>query len=669
MKKIKLLSFLGIAFAMGLTACGGEASSQNVTSSAQESSITSNADSSSAAQASSSASSAQQSSAAQASSTASHSSSAQASSASSAAHVHSYGNLVEEVLPSYAYDGMKAHYYCADCGQYFDTNKNPVTEESLKLPKAGESIAVSVNGVQKGVFTKVEQEQFVTFAEWEYKGLVVAVGDVITLTKPGDSTYKYQCFGDGNVDKDGKVLTAGTVNLSLHGNANGFHLEVSGYKYPGLVVKVNDSEYPLNKVTYYEDNKETYIYGYHYFNVGDKMTVVDNVNNVTYDYEDLENDVAWNVFDFHKGTNNEIVFDYQARFGIEFDRGGDKKISITKTFGPNDGTAFEVAFNSERASNSLKEYTFEATSEEYESIMWYISHEKVTNNSDIVEYVQTKGLKAYMATINFEANEQFNIHNITTNTYVKGDHLVSIYGETTDYATISGDYLKITKAGSYLVEYVPSCDAIALFSAESVISADGYLMQGSNFIQGTLDASGLVVYNNVYVPKNGYVVFLSSNYDMLTVTLDSSCDSTLVRFSSFMVYLNKAGTFNFKINMSTNVIFIEVVELDPEDQPVELTAARLIGAGGLSGRLTENPDNTNEICIKNITVTGATDPASPFYITFYYDDFSAAIEGVTLDADSTQYATNYSTLFYIKSDGTYDFYLNKTSLVLRIVKH
>ena len=31
-------------------------------------------------------------------------------------------------------DGMKAHYYCSDCGKYFDADKNETTEEALKTP-------------------------------------------------------------------------------------------------------------------------------------------------------------------------------------------------------------------------------------------------------------------------------------------------------------------------------------------------------------------------------------------------------------------------------------------------------------------------------------------------------------------------------------------------------
>lgn len=662
MKKFSFFAVLGLAFSLGLVACNespAPSTSINPQESSQPSSSTESSESSSSESSSSTTSSSSSS-----SSSNSSSGSSSSSSSSSSVHTHVYGNLVEEVLPSYFYDGMEAYYYCEGCQQYFDANKNPVTRESLVLPRSGDQVAVSVNGVQKGVFTLVVKEE--SEVVWKYEQLEVAVGDIITITKPGDATYKFKYFGNGNVDKDGKVLTAGKANLDLVATPNGFHLEVSGYKYPGLVVKVNNDEYPLNKVSYYEGDKETFIYGYHYFKVGDVMTVVDNVNNIVYDYEDLEVDTKWNTFDFHKGTNNEIVFDYEARFGIEFDRDGDKLISITKTFGPNHGTSYKAAFNSDRAAVTLDEYTFAKGTADYNEITWYLTNEKVNNASDIIQYIERNGLKAYMSTVQFSANEEFNIANLTSNTTIKSDHLCSIYGESLDYVAIDGDYIKITKAGSYLIEYVPSCDAIAIYAYGGTVSTGGYMMQNGNFVAGEVDASGLVAYNNVKVAKNDYVVFTDASYGMLTLTLDSSSDSTLVRFSSYLVYLNKGGTFNFKVDMTNNLLKVEVVSLDEEEQPTELTSARIIGKGGLSGLMTTNPDNEAELCIKDVVITGAADG---FYVTFYYADFSGSIEGITLDSDSTQYASAVSTLFYIKSDGTYDFFLNKTTLVLRIVKH
>ena len=47
---------------------------------------------------------------------------------------HNLGTLIEETPATCIADGMKAHYYCSDCGKYFDESKKETTEEALKTP-------------------------------------------------------------------------------------------------------------------------------------------------------------------------------------------------------------------------------------------------------------------------------------------------------------------------------------------------------------------------------------------------------------------------------------------------------------------------------------------------------------------------------------------------------
>ena len=50
---------------------------------------------------------------------------------------HNLGTLIEETPATCIADGMKAHYYCSDCGKYFDENKNETTEAALTIPATG----------------------------------------------------------------------------------------------------------------------------------------------------------------------------------------------------------------------------------------------------------------------------------------------------------------------------------------------------------------------------------------------------------------------------------------------------------------------------------------------------------------------------------------------------
>ena len=47
---------------------------------------------------------------------------------------HNLGTLNEETPATCIADGMKAHYYCSDCGKYFDEGKNETTEAALTIP-------------------------------------------------------------------------------------------------------------------------------------------------------------------------------------------------------------------------------------------------------------------------------------------------------------------------------------------------------------------------------------------------------------------------------------------------------------------------------------------------------------------------------------------------------
>ena len=50
---------------------------------------------------------------------------------------HNLGTLNEETPATCIADGMKAHYYCSDCGKYFDESKKETTEAALTIPATG----------------------------------------------------------------------------------------------------------------------------------------------------------------------------------------------------------------------------------------------------------------------------------------------------------------------------------------------------------------------------------------------------------------------------------------------------------------------------------------------------------------------------------------------------
>lgn len=686
--KTKLLMVLGLALTMSVTACdlgdgpasksssqeqqsssSAEVSSSNDgTSSSQASSFFSSLISSSQASSNSqTTSSSQKSSSSEQKSSSSQASSSSAASSSSV-HVHNYGTCNEGYLPSYFYDGMKPYYYCVECGQYFDINKNPTTQDALKLEKAGDNIALLLDGNEKETFNLVEKDE--THASWKIENRGVSKGSIVSIAKPGDTTYKYGFSAGDNIDENYKILIDGQVDFLLTASPNGFRLSINSHEYTNLVVKVNDDEYPLNKVTYLEDDKETYIYGYHYFNVGDKMTVVDKVNNITYGYTDLEDDVRWNVYDFTAGFNNTIVFKTQARFGIEFDRGGDKKISITKTFAPAGNVPTVTAVCTTVTDYKLSSTTYANDSSEYEAFTWYIAHEKVINNEDITQFLATYGLTIFSVSAEFKAGDTFKLH--------QTDLLepLATFSNIVDLRVAEGaitrgddDYIVVNKTGTYEIGYLPCCNSIYIYRP-NIVGADAYVMVDGNSYPLTKDAYNNVTYT-AHFEKNQYAVFMDSAYQLITPNQVEISMGTAAHASSFMIYFDKAGTFTLTLNLDTKNLNVEVIELDPEETPTEITGAYLIGSGGMSTKLISNSSYPDELVRENVEMKASS--GGTVFVAVYKEDLSDYLTGVTLSPDSQDVAISVTagsnTMFYLTAGlGTYSFYLNKKTLVLRIVK-
>ena len=549
MKK-QLFAILGLTLALGITACNGNESTP-ATSNSSESQVSSTSSKSVEPSTSVAPSSSTSSSSASTSSQASTSSS----SSSTSSHTHNYGTLNAGYLPSYFFDGMKPYYYCIECGQYFDENKNPTTEEALKLPRATDSIAFLVDGNEKDTFELVEKTE--TAVSWKLTNRGIDKNSVLGIAKPGDPTYKYGFFAGENIDENNAITIDGRVDFVLVATPNG--LVLNALEHNGLVVKVNSEEYPLNPVTYLDGVTKTYIYGYHYFEVGDKMTVVDKDNNITYGFSNIASDTAWNKYDFHEGTNNEFVFDKAGRYGIEFGRGGEEEISVTKVFAPaNEGT-FKIDFVGERADEELTAMKINENDPDLADMKWYITHEAVINADDIKEYVNTHDFYFYYSLTGLEANEEFTIQELTGNRTITAEHLTSVFSNREDVLTLDGDKIKILKDGTYEVGYVANCDSILIYEVAQGVG-DVIAMIGGETTSLKKDANGNVshtFHSNAY----GSLAFLDLNGNPLPLTLDKQYDSSIIYSTTTsgvsMVMFLKAGTYSFTYNVTTGVLSLE----------------------------------------------------------------------------------------------------------------
>ena len=584
---------------------------------------------------------------------------------------HEYGSMYWGKSANFFHDGNIEYYQCAVCEKYFDEEYNEV--ETVVIPKYSTNLSICVNGTPTALTLDEQNESQII---WSLEGLSVTKGDVITLCQTDNAEISHNYFADGNVDKDGKILTtAAAANVVLTATPNGLTLFIDGYKYEGIVIEINGKQYPMI-YTAYPDETTTYIYGYVNFAVDDKFVIVDNVSGSVYDYDDLDSVFAWDTWDFHRGDNGEFVIDYATRYGIEFDDGGNKKIYINKAFAPLDGSSYELTFeNTDTEAVELEQMQFEKGSEAYKDLLWYIAHEDVVNNEDIVSYIDEKGLYVYIVKLQLEEGMKFNIKNLTANSTITADHLVEVYTEN-GCITKDGDYIKVLVSGYYSIVYMPCYNGFMIEETEK--PADVYMYLDGNSVPLLKDAEGIVTYEGLVADTSTNIMFTDNTYTTyLTITLDSHTNASIAHIIQIngmsMLYFDKAGTYNLSYNMETGVLSITSVGGDDdqgggsdENPTVDyLYYLSVSGGSGSNQTLTMqvNPNNSKEVCYKGVELT-----ASCYIgvIEMAKDASSNTTYGAIANTDSS-IAQSYGTVAMVKIAGTYDIYFDTEAKTIKLV--
>ena len=583
------------------------------------------------------------------------------------ATAHEYGSLYWGKSANFWEDGNIEYYQCSVCHKYFDSEYNEI--ETPVIPKFATDLSICVNGTPTAL---VIGEQHENFIEWSLEGLSVTKGDVITLCQTDNKEIVHTYFAEGNVDKDGKILTtAVAANVALTATPNGLMLFIDGYQYEGVVIEINGVQYPMID-TSYSDETTTYIYGYVNFAAGDKFVIVDNVSGTVYDYDDLDEEYLWDTWDFHRGDNGEFVIDYACRYGIEFDYGDNKRIYINKTFTPLDGSSYELTFeNTDIESVALMQMQFEKGSEAYEDLVWYYNHEDVVNKEDIVSYIGEKGLYVYIVKLQLEAGTKFHIKNLTANSTINAEHLVEVYTESGSI-TKDGDYVKVLKSDYYSIVYMPCFNGFMIEKAEK--SADVLMMLDGAFIYLDKDSNGMIYHENFAAEYNTSITFLSG--DGLTyypIILDSEMDSSLLRTYESggisVVYFMKAGRYNLAYNVETGVLSITSVGGDggTTETPSVEYLYYLSVSGGSGGTqtlvMTVNDDKAKSYDYQGVQLTANCFVA---VIEMAKDGSTSKTYGALAETDSA-IAQSYGTVAMVKKAGSYDVYFDTEAKTMKLV--
>lgn len=107
---------------------------------------------------------------------------------------HNFGTLIEENPATCSTSGMKAHYYCPDCGKFFDESKNETTEAALKTP---------VSPYYGHTFGRWVEEQYAT------------------CQAPGRKGYKHCSICNKDYDASNTVITDFVIPVNPDGHELG----------------------------------------------------------------------------------------------------------------------------------------------------------------------------------------------------------------------------------------------------------------------------------------------------------------------------------------------------------------------------------------------------------------------------------------------------------------
>ena len=589
---------------------------------------------------------------------------------------HEYGSLYWGKSANFFEDGNIEYYQCSECEKYFDNEYNEV--ETPVIPKYSTNLSICVNGTPTALVLGEHNDSFI---EWSLEGLSVTKGDVITICQTDNAEINHNYFAEGNVGTDGKILTtAASANVVLTATPNGLMLFIDGYKYEGIVIEINGVQYPMNYVTYSDEQTTGYIYGLVNFAEDDKFVVVDNVSGTVYDYDDLCATYNWNTWDFHRGDNGEFVIDNAGRYGIEFDGDVTKEIYINKHFAPLDGSSYEVVIEGNQQGVSMQQTKIPEGSEAYDGVLWYYKYDSIMNVDDILAYIEEKGLYTYTASVTLTAGSKLNIKNLSVNTVITADHLTEVYANDV-CLTKEGDYVKFLSDGVYFITYLPAYNAFSIHKSEEEVP-DAYIYCDGGFVALTMDANNTVSYEGLVAEANDYITFFDgTKTKYLSITLDSNTDSTIAHVMTSegldMLFFDKAGTYNLAYNIDTGVLSITSVGGDTDqggdgeqggsesiDDYIIFISVIDYTNGNQTLYPTKNPDNANEFYIRVETI------AANSYLsvsTMSKADHSTTAYGTLADTDASVATNLTADIICVKVAGPIEVYFNFETKTVKIV--
>lgn len=353
---------------------------------------------------------------------------------------HQYGPLQQAVPTGFFHSGNIAYYQCADCGQLFTEQKAEIG--SVEIPKLSTDLSVCVNGEPTQLTLEMQDASRIV---WSLEGLQLEEGNVITVRDTADHDRVYLYQGEGMIDEGGRVKRASAeAAVSLVATPDSLTLTVF---HRGMVVQVNGEQYPMDCA----DNG-TYVSYHGEFQEGDRFTVIDNANGVTYGHDDLAEAYRWNIYDHHRGEAGEFVMDRPGHYLLAMPNDGSGQIYIRKVFAPSNGTQYKTVFSDGSAHPMEETQLLQMPGD----LIWLAAKQNGATDTGSADPIT---LSAYSVAVFLEAGTKFHIKEAATSAKITAEHLTDVFG-VADGFRLSGESVEIIQSGTYLIGYLPTCGSI-----------------------------------------------------------------------------------------------------------------------------------------------------------------------------------------------------------------
>ena len=365
---------------------------------------------------------------------------------------HQWGALQTAVPAGFFETGSVAHYQCAGCGALLDEARHPV--DTVTVPKLSTALSVCINGQPASLTLAESSSAQIT---WTLEHLAVTRGDLITVCDDTGRQHPYTAAADGIVDGSGSVLNStAEASVTLVATPQDLSLSLCNHEHPGIVAQINGEQAPMHITP----DAGTYLYGYIPLQPGDRLTVTDNVQDITYGYDALSEALRWNTYDFHRGDKGELIIDCDARYLLEFSKDGD--LSVTKVLAPTDDGVYQLHFSDGRSKPvTMTDISVASDSPLFGEYCLHATEETTLHSEDITGRITAGGLHVHSAVVYLEAGTQFHIEGGSTSTVIAGDRLTHIAGGW-DFFRPEGQWIEITQSGTYHIRYLPTHGSLRL---------------------------------------------------------------------------------------------------------------------------------------------------------------------------------------------------------------